>query len=134
MPEDNKKIKVNLVSKKDLKFSYFCGGGNGGQAKNKIASGVQINHEESGAIGRASDSRSLHQNKEQAFIRLTSSPKFKFWLARRLYELDMGEKIEETIDSDLKNPKNLKYEIKLNGKWEEIPAEYFDTDEAKKEE
>lgn len=127
------KQRINLVSKKDLEFSYFCGPGAGGQAKNKIASGCQITHPESGAVGRASDSRSLHDNKRAAFIKMTESPKFKFWLAAKLFEIRQGEKMEEQIERELKTPSNLKYEIKLNGKWEEIAPEYFDTEEAKKE-
>ena len=128
-----KKEKITILSLKDLKVSYFCGPGAGGTNRNKTSSGVQMIHEESGAIGRASDSRSQGQNKKAAFERLLKTPQMKFWLAKKVYEVRQGETLEETINNELNNPKNLKYEIKIDGKWTEIPSNYFDTEEAKKE-
>jgi len=130
---DNTRKCVTIVSKKDLDISYFCGSGPGGQKKNKTASGVQITHRESGAIGRASDTRSQHQNKLAAFVRMSEHPKFKFWLARKLYEMEQGEKLEATIERDMAL-ENLKFEIKdENGKWIEVSSDYFQTDVAQTE-
>ena len=61
--------KITLCTKNDFDVSYFCGSGPGGQARNKVASGVQIIHKETGAIGRASDSRSQFENRCKAFER-----------------------------------------------------------------
>ena len=125
------KERVTILSLKDLDVSYFCGSGAGGQARNKVASGVQMRHEESGAIGRASDSRSQHDNKQSAFKRLLADPRMKFWLARRVQEVRMGETLEATIAKET-TPENLKYEIKnATGQWEEVTAEYFDGPAAK---
>jgi protein subunit release factor B len=129
--DDRKRI--TLASKKDFDVSYFCGSGAGGQARNKVASGVQIIHRESGAIGRASDSRSQFQNKKSAFERLVQSAKMKFWIARKLYEIEQQETLEQTVENET-TPKNLKYEIKnAEGKWEEVDDAYFDTPAAKEE-
>ncbi len=118
--------RVTILTQKDLEISYFCGSGAGGQARNKVASGVQMRHEESGAIGRASDSRSQHQNKQSAFTRLLAHPKMKFWLARRVQEVRMGETLESAIAKDT-TPDKLKYEIRsATGQWEEVTADYFD--------
>lgn len=61
------KEKITIATKKDFDVSYYCGPGPGGQKKNKSATGVQIIHSESGAIGRAHDSRSQADNKVNAF-------------------------------------------------------------------
>lgn len=125
--------KVRLLSKDDLQFSYFCGSGAGGQARNKVHSGCQIKHEESGAIGRASDSRSLEQNKRTAFERLCATPQMKFWLSKKIYELRQHETIEETVTKEVTDS-NLKYEVKnAMGQWEEVPPDYFSTPAAKGE-
>ena len=125
--------RINILSKKDLDISYFCGSGAGGQARNKVASGVLIIHHESGALGRASDSRSQDQNRQSAFNRLMEHPKMKFWLARKLYEIQQQETMEETIAKETA-AENLKIEIKdKDGKWIEVSHDYFDTEAAKHE-
>lgn len=124
--EADNRQRVRILSKKDLDISYFCGSGAGGQARNKVASGVQIIHRETGAIGRASDSRSQEQNKKSAFERLLKTPKMKFWLASRVFEVKQGESLESMIEKDMKD-ENLKFEIKnAEGKWEEVTASYFE--------
>ena len=129
---DNRE-KITIATKKDFDVSYFCGSGAGGQARNKVASGVQIIHKETGAIGRASDSRSQAENKAEAFRRLVATPKMKFWLAAKVYEVRQGETLEKTIEQDIKS-ENLKYEIKnAEGKWEEVDESYFNSISAREE-
>jgi hypothetical protein len=129
-PAEDKRERVTIVSPKDLEISYFCGSGAGGQARNKVASGVQIKHTESGAIGRASDTRSQDQNKRAAFLRLLEDPRMKFFLAREVYRVKQGETLEQTVENDMK-PDKLKCEVKIDGKWVEVPFEYFDSPEAR---
>lgn len=118
--------RVTIVSPKDLDVSYFCGHGAGGQARNKVASGVQIIHRHTGAIGRASDTRSQAQNKKLAFERLVKHPRMKFFLAAKVFEVRQGETLEQAVEQDMK-PDNLKFEIKdAQGRWEEVSASYFD--------
>ncbi len=114
-PKDNS-IKVTLVTAKDCDISYFKGSGNGGQNKQKTSSGCQIIHRESGAIGRCSETRSQFDNKKTAFIRLTETPKFKFWLNKKLYELQNQETIEETVEKMMRSD-NLLVEVLKDGKW-----------------
>jgi len=132
MKEDTRE-RITILSKKDLDISYFCGSGAGGQARNKVASGVLITHRESGAQGRCSETRSQEQNKRKAFENLCKTPKLKFWLSKKLFEIREEESMEEQIARELENPKNVKYEIQVEGKWKEIESEYFLTEEAKKE-
>lgn len=130
--QNQAKERVTILSLKDLDVSYFCGSGAGGQARNKVASGVQMRHEESGAIGRASDSRSQHENKKSAFNRLVADPRMKFWLTKKVFELKQGETLEQSIAQDTR-PEKLKYEIRNSaGQWEEVPESYFETAAAKK--
>ena len=130
-PKHDDRIKVSIATEKDFDVSYFCGSGAGGQARNKVASGVQIIHRETGAIGRASDSRSQADNKKTAFKRLLETPKMKFWIAREVYRVKQGETLERTIENDTQ-PEHLKFEIKnAKGQWEEVDASYFETEAAK---
>lgn len=130
---DDKRERVTILHPKDLDVSYYCGSGPGGQARNKVASGVQIIHRETGAIGRASDSRSQADNKRNAFLRLLATPKMKFWIAAKVYEVRQRETLEQTIERETQC-NNLKFEIKnAEGKWEEVDASYFDGPAAKEE-
>src|SRR5690349_15723468 len=130
MERDNRQ-KITIASKKDFEVSHFVGSGKGGQNKQKCHSGTQIKHIESGAIGRCSESRSQEQNKKAAFSNLLKDPKWKFWYAKKLYEIEKHETIEETIEKET-SPEYLKFEIKNeNNKWIEVPNDYFDTREAK---
>lgn len=119
---DYQPVRVTILKKSDLEFSYFCGPGPGGQAKNKVASGVRIHHPESGAMAWASASRSQNENKRAAFEKLVKTPKMKFWLARKIYEVKAGEALEQTVERDM-DPKNLKIEIRRDGKWVEANDE-----------
>ncbi len=124
--------RIRLLSKKDLELSYFAGPGKGGQAKNKLKTGCMIRHIESGAMAKASDARSLEDNRRTAFERLVKTPQMKFWLAKKLFEIRQGETMEEEIERSTR-PENLKIEIRgYDNKWEVVGPEYFDTDKAKK--
>jgi protein subunit release factor B len=118
--------RVTLASAKDFDVSYFCGSGPGGQARNKVASGVQIAHRETGAIGRASDSRSQHDNRCAAFRRLCATPRMKFWIEAKRYEAIQGETLAETVERDM-DARNLKFEVRGDdGKWKTVDEKYFE--------
>lgn len=117
--------RIRIADRKDFDVSYFCGSGAGGQARNKVHSGVQIIHRESGAIGRACDTRSQAENRKHALERLAVTPQFKFFMAKKVYEMGRGEKLEETIERETQ-PAFLRYEIKnAKGQWEEVNEAYF---------
>lgn len=131
--QDNRE-KATILSAKDLQISYFCGSGKGGQARNKVASGVMIRHEESGAMAKASDSRSQDENKQSAFQRLLKTPQMRFWIQKKLYEIKQQETVEESVDRELKSESHLRYEVKNDsGQWVEVPASHFETAEAKQD-
>ena len=129
--KEDSRERVRIATVKDFDVSYFCGSGAGGQARNKVASGVQVIHRETGAIGRASESRSQAENKKAAFSRLLKTPRMKFWLAAKIYAVRQGETLENTVEKDMA-PGNLKFEVKnAEGKWEEVEAGYFEGEAAK---
>lgn len=122
-PANLKKVNVTIATRKDFEISYFKGPGPGGQKKNKTESGVHIKHIESGAIGRASESRSQGDNKEAALKKLIATPKFKFWFSKKMYEINQGQTVEQAVEQDMK-PENLLIEVKDDeGKWIELKDE-----------
>lgn len=123
--EPDKRERITILSLRDIEVSYFCGSGKGGQARNKVASGVMMRHAESGAIGRASDSRSQDQNKRAAWERLVKTPQMKFWLAKKVFEIRQGETLEQSVENDMR-PENLKIEVRNeNGQWHQVTEDYF---------
>lgn len=105
------------ITKKDFEIQTFCSGGPGGQHQNKTESGVRIVHKDSEAVGESRTERSQHSNKKIAFKRLSETKKFKIWLNRKVFEISKGKTTEQIVDEQM-NQKNLKVEIKENGKWE----------------
>jgi protein subunit release factor B len=127
------KERITILSQKDLDISYFIGSGHGGQKKQKTSSGCQMIHKQSGAIGRASDNRSQLQNKKLAFERLIKHPKMKLWLSKKLFEIRENESMEEQIETELNNSDNMKFEVRVDGKWKQVNDDYFNTETAKQE-
>ena len=82
------------VTKKDLKVQTFKSGGPGGQ----------------------------HQNKKIALKRLVKHPKFKIWHSRKCMEIIEGKTIEEKVE-EMMDEKNLKFEVKEEGKWTEVESQ-----------
>lgn len=99
------------VTIKDCEVSAFKGSGSGGQARNKISSGIRIHHPPSNAVGRASDSREQHRNKRTAFLRMLETKEFKAWHKVMCCRL-MGQKSVEELVEETMHPKNILTEIK----------------------
>jgi protein subunit release factor A len=114
-PKDTRE-RVTILTAKDLDISYFGGSGNGGQNKQKTSSGVQMVHRETGAIGRASDTRCQVTNKKTAFQRLMATPKMKAWIAKKVYAIQQQETMEDAVERMMAT-QNLKVEVKRDGKW-----------------
>jgi len=112
------KKKLFTLTKKDFEVQTFRSGGKGGQHQNKTDSGVRIIHRESGARGESREHRHQHINKKIAMQRLSNSTKFRIWVNRKAQEIIEGVKIEEKVEK-MMDEKNLKIEVKENGKWKE---------------
>jgi len=110
------KEKLFSLTKKDFDIQTFRAGGKGGQHQNKTDSGVRIIHRDSGAVGESRNYASQYQNRKAALERLSRSIKFKIWINRKAAEIFDGETLEEKMKK-LMEEKNIKIEIKENGKW-----------------
>jgi len=102
------------MTKKDFEISFYSGSGAGGQHRNKHKNCVRIFHRASGVMATGADSKSLEQNKKNAFKRLTNNDKFKQWikveLAKRASAFDeMNKKINDIVDVAMRE-ENLKIE------------------------
>lgn len=102
------------LTKKDFDVQVFRAGGKGGQKQNKTSSGVRIIHRASGAVGEARDQRSQPQNKRNAFLRLTESPRFKAWHRIAVARAVMAASPE----AGMLRESDLRVERKVNGQWE----------------
>ena len=121
-------IPVIHLTKKDFELEFYRGTGNGGQNRNKVSSCCRIRHPASGAVATCEEQRDQIQNRRVAFTRLTEQLKFKMWLTREHYtklgqmlsEEQIRSKVEEQMDT-----KNIKIEIKEDGKWKEVRIDEY---------
>ena len=67
------------IPREAFTITHIRGHGPGGQHRNKVSTGVRIVHNDSGAVGEATDSRSQHQNLYAALERLTRTVTFQQW-------------------------------------------------------
>lgn len=107
------------VTAKDCEWSYTRGSGNGGQKKNKTSSAVHCMHRPSGAHGYSEASRSQHDNKRDAFVKMAESEQFRVWnrmeAMRRMGVLD---EIDRVVAREL--ALNTKIEVRVDGVWREV--------------
>lgn len=110
------------VTASDCKWEYLRGTGPGGQKRNKTESAVRCTHEPSGAIGFSDITRSQHQNKRDAFLKMSKTKEFQSWhrieTAKRMGKyVDINKTIDEAMED-----KNLRIEVYncKQKKWEEI--------------
>lgn len=96
------KDKLFSLTAQDFKWDYYNGTGKGGSNRNKNANCVRCTHEESKAVGKSEEQRSLLQNKKIAFKRMTETKEFQSWIkaeiARKSGEY---EKIREKVEKEL---------------------------------
>lgn len=103
------------VTLADCDVQTFSVGGAGGQRRDKKSTGVRIVHNESGAVGQATEQRSQLQNKKLAFKRMVESKKFQTWL-----RIKQGKEalLEVAVEQSM-TPDKIKTEVRQNGKWVE---------------
>lgn len=94
------------LTKKDFRIDYLRGSGNGGQKKQKTSSACRITHIESGATGKAQDSRHQHENRELAFLRMSKDPRFKAYILVRASKEETSasarrQELEATVNAQM---------------------------------
>lgn len=106
------------VTKDDCDWSYTRGTGNGGQKKQKTSSAVHCKHRASGAKGYSESSRSQHENKRDAFVKMCETKEFKEWhRLETLRRTGMLDQIDRKVAEELTK---IKIEIRVDGKWTEV--------------
>ena len=117
------------VTAADCDWEYMRGTGPGGQKRNKTESKVRCTHRDSGAIGESDETRSQHDNKRKAFVKMAQTPQFRAWhkmeTARRMGQLaDLNEAVDRTMKEC-----NLRIEGKRDGRWVPIQEAPFNEGE-----
>ncbi len=111
------------VTAKDCDWSFSHGSGNGGQARNKSLSAVHCHHRASGAKTFSQAGRSQEDNKRDAFVKMCNTKEFKAWHQREVWKhLGVLEQIEKAV-ADGMQPENLRMEVRVDGKWVEVPMD-----------
>lgn len=106
------------VTAKDCDWSYTKGTGAGGQKRNKTSSAVHCTHRASGAHGYSETSRSQHDNKRDAFVKMASTDKFQKWSKiEAMKRCGILDEIDRKVQEELTK---VKIEIKIDGKWTEV--------------
>ena len=109
------------VTAKDCDWSFSHGTGNGGQARNKSQSAVHCHHRASGARAFSQAGRSQEDNKRDAFVKMCQSKEFKIWHQREVWKhLGVLDQIERAVTDGMR-PENLRLEIRVDGRWVEVP-------------
>ena len=107
------------ITKKDLKIEFFSGKGAGGQKRNKCQNCVRMTHPESGSRATGQSAKERSSNLREAFKGLTSSAKFKLWIAIKIDEIKEGKTLKQQVEK-MMCPENLKIEFKnTEGRWVE---------------
>ena len=115
--------KLFSVTLSDCDVQTFSVSRGGGQRRDKKATGVRIVHGPSGARGECQEERSQLQNKKIAFRRMVETPAFKFWISQMTGTIKTDAQIEAEVDNSLAIRKNVKTEIKRDGRWIEDELE-----------
>lgn len=121
MKVNDPKVVLFSVTAADCDWSYTKGTGAGGQKRNKTSSAVHCRHRASGAHGYSEASRSQHDNKRDAFVKMAETARFKEW-----HRLECMRRTGEMALIDAAVKKSLafvKTETKVDGKWTETPVE-----------
>lgn len=115
--KDTMKELLFSVTASDCDWSYTKGTGAGGQKRNKTSSAVHCTHRASKASGYSEASRSQHDNKRDAFLKMIETPKFKIWHKMECWRRrGILQDIEEEVERQM-HPNNLRIEVKQDGKW-----------------
>jgi protein subunit release factor B len=115
--KENKPLLFSVTAA-DCDWSYTKGTGAGGQKRNKTSSAVHCTHRASKAHGYSEGSRSQHENKREAFLRMSETKEFKEW-----HKLEIMRRTGEYAKMEAKVKQSLahvKTEIRVDGKWTEV--------------
>lgn len=108
--------KLFSVTLNDCRVDTFTVGGHGGSGKDTSNTGVRITHTASGAVGKATDTRKQHTNKQLAFRRMAETKAFRAWVRVEAARISGSPSLEELVEAELSK---IKIEVYKDGKWVE---------------
>ncbi len=112
----NKELLFSITAQ-DCTFTPYKGSGAGGQKRNKTSSAMRCVHNESGAVGECESHREQSANKKEAFIKMSKTETFTKWLDLKIKkETGQLATLEQKVEKAMKQ---IKIEIKVDGKWTE---------------
>jgi protein subunit release factor A len=101
-PERDDRNLLFRVTAKDFTETHIRGSGPGGQHRNKTATGIRLVHKASGAVGEATDDKSQHVNRANAFKRLREDERWKAWFRDMVLTTQgretPGDRLERLMD------------------------------------
>lgn len=107
------------ITEKDFELQWFSGTGAGGQHRNKHQNCVRLHHKNSGARATGQSHKERRANRDEAFLGIVNSVKFKMWQHQKLEEIRTGQTIKQRIKK-MMSPENLKIEFRgVDGQWQE---------------
>jgi protein subunit release factor B len=98
------------VTAKDFDETHIRGSGPGGQNRNKTSTGVRLHHRASGASAEATDDKSQHRNRIEAFRRIRETPEFKRWF-REMVRATQGQESTAHRVERLMQPENITTQV-----------------------
>ena len=98
------------VTKKDFVETAIRGSGPGGQHRTKTSTGIRLVHKASGAVGQATNSKSQHINRGEAFRRLRDDPRWVAWYRTALAEAYGRPSVAEIVDRQMRE-KNITTQV-----------------------
>jgi protein subunit release factor A len=94
------------VTAKDFDETHVRGSGPGGQHRNKTSTGVRLRHRASGAVGEATDDKSQHRNRMEAFRRLRETPEWQSWFRAMVAKAYGRESLTAQVER-MMSPENI---------------------------
>lgn len=110
------RTKLFSVGIGDCRVDHFTVGGHGGSGKDTSNTGCRVTHLPSGAVGKATDTRSGSKNRALAFRRMAESKAFQSWANLEAARLSGTPSIESQVE-DAMRPENLKIETRTAQGW-----------------
>lgn len=105
-----------IVSKDDLKITWFSGKGGGGQHRNKHSNCCRIQHPDSGVLVTGQSHKERKSNMREALENLVAHNTFRFFCEQGLIEIEEGIKLQEKIEQKVNEWLSEDNFIELNDK------------------
>lgn len=105
------------VTKADFDETHVRGSGPGGQHRNKTSTGVRLHHRASGATAEATDNKSQHINRIEAFRRIQETAEWKRWFREMIFTTQGMPSTAERIEAAMSPEKITTQVLDERSRW-----------------